>query len=133
MKTERILAAAMLIAGCALALPQAQAQQAGIARTELGRHDLGDAVREVAQVRVDFSPGAAFPRHSHPGVEVAYVLEGTLEYRLEGSPPVTLKAGDSLFIPAGTVHAARNAGSGNAVELATYVIDKGRPSVVIAP
>ena len=46
-------------------------------------------------------------------------------------PPVTLKAGDVLFIPAGTIHAARNVGSGNGAELATYVVDKGKPLVVM--
>ena len=47
--------------------------------------------------------------------------------RLEGKPPVTLKAGDVLFIPAGTIHAAKNVGSGNAAELATYIVEKGKP------
>ena len=93
------------------------------------RHDLPIPGREAVQVRVDFDPGAGFPRHRHPGEEIAYVLEGTVEYRLEGQAPVTLKAGDSLFIPAGTVHAARNVGNGNASELATYIIEKGKPPV----
>ena len=54
-----------------------------------------------------------------------------LEYQLEGKPPVTLKAGDSLFIPAGVVHSAKNVGSGNAAELATYVVEKGKPLVAL--
>ena len=83
-------------------------------------------------MRVDFDPGVAFGKHSHPGAEVAYVLEGTLEYQLEGEPPVTLKAGEALFIPAGTIHAAKNVGSGNAAELATYIVEKGKPLVVLA-
>ena len=70
-------------------------------------------------MRVDFASGVAFPPHSHPGEEIAYVIEGLLEYRLEGRPPVTLSAGEVLFIPAGTVHAAKNVGDGNAAELAT--------------
>jgi quercetin dioxygenase-like cupin family protein len=41
-------------------------------------------------VRVDLAPGAAFPKHTHPGEEVIYVFEGTLEYDVEGKPPVTL-------------------------------------------
>jgi quercetin dioxygenase-like cupin family protein len=72
-----------------------------------------------------------FPKHSHPGEEIVYVIEGLLEYEVEGKPPVTLKAGEVLFIPAGTVHAARNVGSGNAAELATYVVEKGKPLVVL--
>ena len=132
MRTTRIIAA-VLIAASGLAPHLAHAQKPDIGRTELTRRDLGDSVREVIQTRVDFAPGAAFPKHSHPGVEVAYVLAGSLEYQLDGKPPVTLKAGDSLFIPAGTIHSARNVGSGNASELATYVVEKGEPLVVTAP
>jgi quercetin dioxygenase-like cupin family protein len=73
----------------------------------------------------------AFPPHSHPGEEIIYVLQGTLEYRVAGRP-VTLGPGGVLFIPAGTVHSARNIGSGNADELATYIVEKGRPLVVLA-
>jgi quercetin dioxygenase-like cupin family protein len=126
MNTVRIMAVAMLIAAGSLALPAAQAQQAGIKRTDLQRHDLSVPGREVVQVRVDFAPGAAFPRHTHPGEEIINVLEGTLEYEVDGKP-VTLKAGDVLFIPAGTIHAAKNVGSVNAAELATYILEKGKP------
>ena len=85
----------------------------------------------MIQVRVDFASGTAFGKHSHPGEEIAYVLEGTLEYQFEGRPPVTLKVGEAVFIPAGTVHAAKNVGTGNAAELATYVVEKGKPLVVM--
>jgi quercetin dioxygenase-like cupin family protein len=122
---------AVLIAGSGLALHVTHAQQPGIKRTDALRHDLGVPGREVIQVRVDFDPGVAFGKHSHPGAEVAYVLEGTLEYQLEGQPPVTLKAGEALFIPAGTIHAAKNVGTGNAAELATYIVEKGKPLVVL--
>jgi quercetin dioxygenase-like cupin family protein len=121
----------MLIVASVLALHGAQAQQPGIKRTDVQRHDLGIPGREVIQVRVDFAPGVAFPKHSHPGAEVAYVLEGTLEYQFEDRPPVTLKTGEALFIPAGTIHAAKNVGSGNAAELATYIVEKGKPLVVL--
>src|ERR671915_1011305 len=98
---------AVLIAGSGLALHVTHAQQPGIKRTDVLRHDIGVPGREVIQVRVDFDPGVAFGRHSHPGEEIAYVLEGTLEYEVEGRPPMTLKAGEALFIPAGAVHAAK--------------------------
>jgi len=62
---------------------------------------------------------------------VIYVLEGTLEYQLEDRPPVTLKAGDVLFIPAGTVHSARNPGSVAGSELATYIVEKGKPLLTL--
>jgi quercetin dioxygenase-like cupin family protein len=130
MKTKRIMAAAALIVG--LALHTAWAQQPGIKRTDLQRHDLSVPGREVVQVRVDFAPGVGFPRHSHPGEEIVYVIEGLLEYEIEGKPPVTLKAGEVLFIPAGTIHAAKNVGTGNAAELATYIVEKGKPLVALA-
>ena len=131
MKTTRIIAVAVLMVASGLALHAAQVQQAGIKRTDLLRHDLSVPGREVVQVRVDFAPGVAFGKHSHPGEEIAYVLEGSLEYQVEGKPPVTLKAGEALFIPAGTIHAAKNVGSGNGAELATYIVEKGKPLVVM--
>ena len=133
MKTTRMLAVAVLIVASGLALNVAQSQQPGVTRTDLLRHDLSVSGREVIQVRVDFAPGVAFPPHSHPGEEIAYVIEGLLEYRLEGQPPVTLKAGEALFIPAGTIHAAKNVGTGNAAELATYLVEKGKPLVAFGP
>ena len=132
MKTTRIMAVAVLIVGSGLALHVTQAQRRGIKRTDVQRHALGVPGREVIPVRVDFAPGVAFGKHSHPGEEIAYVLEGSLEYEVEGKPPVTLRAGDALFIPAGTIHAAKNVGSGNGAELATYIVEKGKPLVVLA-
>lgn len=134
MTAMRLMTAIALIVGSGLALhAMPAAPPTGITRTDVVRGDLGVAGRDVIQVRVDFAPGAAFGRHSHPGVEVAYVLEGTLEYELDGAPPVTLKAGEALFIPAGTIHAAKNAGAGKGSELATYIVEKGEPLVVLAP
>lgn len=129
MKTVRIVTAALLIAASGLA----QAQLAGTRRVDLQRHDLSAPGREVIQARVEIDPGVTSPRHTHPGEEIIYVLEGSLEYQVDGKPPVTLKAGDVLFIPAGTVHAAKNVGSGNAAELATYVVEKGKPLVTVVP
>jgi quercetin dioxygenase-like cupin family protein len=131
MKGTRLIVVAVLIVGTGVPLHVARSQQTGIKRTDLQRHDLGVPGREVVQVRVDFAPGVAFPKHSHPGEEIVYVIEGVLEYELEGKAPVRLKAGEVLFIPAGTIHAAKNVGSGNGAELATYVVEKGKPLVVL--
>jgi quercetin dioxygenase-like cupin family protein len=125
------VAAAMLIAGCFLTLPAAQAQQ-GIKRTDLQQHDLSIPGREAIQVRVDIAPGVLAPRHTHFGEEIIYVLEGTLLYEVEGKPPVTLQAGDVLFIPAGTIHSAKNIGNVSAAELATYIVEKGKALVTPA-
>jgi quercetin dioxygenase-like cupin family protein len=131
MKTTRIMIVVTLLVGSGFALPGTPAQQAGIKRTDLQRHDLGVPGREVIQVRVEFAPGAAFGRHTHPGEEIVYVIEGSLEYEVEGKPPLTLGAGDVLFIPARTIHAARNVGSTRGAELATYVVEKGKPLLAL--
>ncbi|ANM11171.1 MULTISPECIES: cupin domain-containing protein [unclassified Rhizobium] len=101
-------------------------------RTDLIKSDIDVPGHEAVQVRVDFAPGVLAPKHSHPGEEIAFVLEGTLEYRLEGREPVTLTAGQSLFIPSGVVHSAKNVGNGKASELATYIVRKGEALVVPA-
>jgi quercetin dioxygenase-like cupin family protein len=130
MKTTRIIAVAVLIAGSAWALQVVQAQQAGTKRTDLQRHDLSAPGREVVQVRVDFDPGYASPRHTHPGEEIIYVIEGSLEYEI-GGKTVRAKAGDVLFVPAGTIHAAKNVGSDNGAEIATYIVEKGKPLITL--
>lgn len=131
MTAKAALAAACLLGASAAAPAFAQQLDAnGIGRTELVRHDL-DGGREAIQVRVDFGPGASFPRHTHPGVEMAFVIDGTIEYVVDGKT-VLLKPGQSLFIPPGVVHSAKNAGNGNASELATYLVEKGKPVVVLA-
>jgi quercetin dioxygenase-like cupin family protein len=123
---DKLILAAALITGGAVVIA-AQPRPAGSTRTDLQRHDLSIEGREVLQARVDFAPGAAFPMHKHPGEEIIYVLDGTLQYEVEGSPPVTLNEGDVLFVPADTMHAARNLGSETGAELATYVLEKGKP------
>jgi quercetin dioxygenase-like cupin family protein len=112
---------------------QPKSWQQGLSRTDLVKQDLGAAEREVIQARVDFEPGVTSPRHAHPGVEVAYVISGTFEYQLEGRAPVTLKAGDSLFIPEGVAHIARNVGQDKGSELATYIVKKGEPVLILKP
>jgi len=120
------LAVLLLVVGSGSPLP-AQPRPSGTTRTDLQRHDLSIPNREVWQLRVTFAPGASFPRHKHPGEEIIYVLEGAIEYDVDGKSPVTLKAGDVLFVPYGVVHAAKNIGSVPAAELGTYVVEKGKP------
>ena len=93
MKSTRLMVAAVLNVESALALHTASAQPLDVKRTDLQRHDLSVPGREVVQVRVDFDPGVKAPRHSHPGEEIVYAIEGVMEYQLEGKP-VTLKAGE---------------------------------------
>jgi quercetin dioxygenase-like cupin family protein len=128
MKAMRMVGVAVVIVASSLVLHVTRAQQAGIKRIDLQRHDLSVPGREVVQVIVELEPGVTSARHTHPGEEIVYVLEGApLEYEVEGKPPVTLKPGDVLFIPAGTIHAAKNVGSRKGAELATYIVEKGKP------
>lgn len=112
--------------------PTRQGPQTPVTRIHLQRHDLSLPGREAVQLRVDIAPGASAPRHSHPGEEVIYVLQGALEYQIDGSPPATLRAGGVLFIPSGAIHSARNVGAGTGSEISTYIVAKGEPLVVAA-
>jgi len=132
MKATQIIAAMALVVASGLTVNTASAQQQGVKRTELQRQDLSAPGREVIQVRVDLDPGVTFPLHSHPGEEIIYVLEGEWEYQVEGKGAMRLKAGEVLFIPAGVKHGAKNVGSGKGSELATYIVEKGKPLVVLA-
>jgi quercetin dioxygenase-like cupin family protein len=124
MKATRIFAVAVLVLASGLAV---RSQHAGTKRTDLQRHDLSIPGREVVQVRVDFDAGYVAPKHTHFGEEVVYVIEGTLIYYVEGKPPLTVKAGDVLIIPSGAIHWVKNVGTGNGAELATYIVEKGKP------
>lgn len=133
MKKRTITLFAAIITIISIALPDsASAQFAGASRKDLQRHDLSAPGREVIQAEVGLKPGVKAPRHSHPGEEVIYVLKGQIEYQLDGQPPVIVKAGQVLFIPAGVIHSAKNTGKGEAIELATYIVEKGKQVVVVA-
>jgi quercetin dioxygenase-like cupin family protein len=110
----------------------AATQVPGLKRTDLQQHDLSVPGREVIQNRIDIDPDAPPIRHWHPGEEIIYVLEGTLEYAIDGRPPTTVSAGEALMVPAEAVHAVRNIGGGKAAELATYVVEKDRPLLNLA-
>jgi quercetin dioxygenase-like cupin family protein len=105
-------------------------QAPGIKRTDLQERDLSIPGRMVIQNRVELGPEAPAVRHKHPGEEIIYVLEGTLKYAIDGRPK-PYSAGEALMVPAETVHAVRNVGTGNAAELATYVVEKGKPFLVV--
>jgi len=97
----------------------------------LQRYDLSAPGRELIQVRIDFGSDYVAPRHVHPGEEVVYVLEGTLEYAVDGHVPVRASAGDVLTIPARTPHSVKNLGKSNGAELATYIVEKGKPLILL--
>jgi len=102
-------------------------QVPGITRIDLQEHDLSVAGREVIQNRVQVTPEAPSFKHFHPGEEIIYVLEGELEHQIEGERARTVTAGEALMIPAEAIHAVKGDGS----ELATYVVEKGKPLTTV--
>jgi quercetin dioxygenase-like cupin family protein len=103
------------------------AQQSGFKRTVLQQGDLSMAGHESVAAVAEFQPGGTVGRHTHPGEEVGYILEGTIILEQEGKPSVTLGPGKTFFIPAGTVHNATNRGAAPARVLANYIVEKGKP------
>src|SRR5438552_6153028 len=114
--------AALAVAG-SVAL---DAQQPTITRTTLQQVDLSIPGREVVTVRAEFPAGGTSGRHTHPGDEVTYVIEGTLSLEVEGAAARTVKAGEAFVVPAGRVHNATAQG-GKVVAIANYLIEKGKP------
>ena len=109
------------------------AQQApGITRADLQQDDLSVPGLEMIQNRVEISPEAPPIRHFHYGEEIIYALEGELEYEIEGEGARTVKAGEALMVPAQAVHSVRAVGGRSGAELATYVVEKGKPLITLA-
>ncbi|MBE8728282.1 cupin domain-containing protein [Flavobacterium hungaricum] len=126
-----VVIAIIILGIIAFLVPNQIAAQTGVKRIDLQKHDLSIPGREMIQARIDFEGHSAFGKHFHPGEEVIYVVEGSLEYQIEGEKPVTLKAGEVLFIPAGVVHSAKNNTDSKASELATYIVEKGKPVLTL--
>ena len=112
--------------------PKIVEQAPGLWRTDLQHSDLSVPGRVVIQNRVDFFPDAPAVRHWHPGEEVIFILDGTLEYDIDGQEPLTVSAGEALTVPAETIHSVKNVGGTHAAELATFIVEKDKPFLVLA-
>ena len=125
----------LLLVGIALSIAAGvlMAQNSGLTRTLLTKADISVAGREAVVACVEVAPGARAGRHTHPGDEISYVLEGQVELLIDGQPPRVVKAGEALVIPAGVVHDAHNAGDATVRLLAVYVVEKGKPLATPAP
>ncbi|UTY60865.1 cupin domain-containing protein [Massilia sp. erpn] len=116
------------IGTCLLAFPLiALAQPTGIKRTLVQKADTSIDHREAVVARVELEPGVVAGRHTHPGDEISYVLEGEGELLIDGEPPRKLKAGEAFVIPAGKIHDAKNTGPGTMRLVGVYVVEKGQP------
>ena len=125
-----VVAVALATLGIAAGQP---APQTGFRRIPVQQGDLTVPGREVVQAVAEIQPGAESGRHTHPGEEVAYVLEGTISIDVQGKPAMMKKAGEGFIMPAGTVHNAKNTGTTAAKVLATYIIEKGKPPATPVP
>ena len=133
MKTRSTLIAAVVLASVAFGAQSLGAQTPAMKRTILHKSDLSAPVREVVQAMVELPGGVRSGRHTHPGEEVGYVVEGALVLIVEGRSPATVKAGDTFMVEAGRVHETVNEGPAMAKILATYVVEKGKPLATPAP
>jgi quercetin dioxygenase-like cupin family protein len=130
---NRKLRLTLIAAGLSVAAGALLAQASGLTRTLVGRADVSVPGREAVIARVEVAPGAKAGRHTHPGDEISYVLEGEAQLLIDGQPPRTVKAGESFVIPAGVIHDAHNDGSAPIKLVGVYVVEKGKPLATPAP
>jgi quercetin dioxygenase-like cupin family protein len=129
-KSLLCVAAAIAFAGIDAAI--AQQPPAGIKRTPLQKIEFPEGYTTVTGI-AEIAPGGAAGRHTHPGVETGYLLEGEADLVIDGQPDLHLKAGDSYAIPAGAVHDAMVHGDKPLKVLGIYVVDKTMPFATPAP
>jgi quercetin dioxygenase-like cupin family protein len=118
--------ALLLVLTLAPVLPAA-GQSAGFSRKIILEQDLSTPGKRAAMALIEFAPGAVAPKHTHPGDELIYVLEGSVTLEIDGQPARLMQAGDTFLIPAGAVHLGRNPGGVTARAVSTFVLDKGQP------
>ena len=108
------------------------AQQGGIKRTPLQKAEFPDGYNTVSAI-AEIPAGGSAGRHTHPGIEMGYLLEGEADLLIDGKPGQHLKAGDSYSIPAGAVHDAKVHSDKALKVLGIYVVDKTKPLASPAP
>jgi quercetin dioxygenase-like cupin family protein len=118
--------AAVACAGAALA------QQSGIKRTPLQKVEFPAGFNTITAI-AEIPAGGAAGRHTHPGAETGYVIEGELELLIDGNPPLKVKAGESYQIPEGAVHDAKASGDKPLKVLGVYIVTKDKPLATPAP
>jgi quercetin dioxygenase-like cupin family protein len=129
---KKILLAPILVLALAAFAFTGGAFAQGIKRTPLQKIDFPEGYSTVTAI-AEIPPGGASGRHSHPGIETGYVLDGELELAFDGKPSLKVKAGESYQIPAGEIHDAKAAGDKPLKVLAIYIVDKTKPLASPAP
>lgn len=124
-----VVLAALAITGTAIAqqpAPPITQQGQNIKRIPLQKFDVPGTAYETIIGIAEIAPNVTIGRHTHPGPESGYMVEGEATIFVEGQPPRALKPGDSYLVPPGVVHDARSGPAGAKV-IATYVVEKGKP------
>src|SRR5262249_27177758 len=103
------------------------APSGGVTRNILSQSDGPSPGYTTVLVEAIIEAGVKVGRHTHPGIESAYVLEGGFEVPIEGQPTRNIKVGDGFQIPPNTPHAGGAAVPTKSRLIITYVVEKGRP------
>jgi quercetin dioxygenase-like cupin family protein len=128
-RASRLLVALALAAGAGALFAQAS----GLTRTMVGKADVSVPGREAVVARVEVAPGAKAGRHTHPGDEISYVMDGEVTLLVDGQAPRKVKAGESFVVPGGVVHDAQNEAAVPVKLVGVYVVEKGKPLATPAP
>jgi len=121
----------LLIAG--VSIGTLVSQTPAVQRTIVERADVSAPGREAVIARVEIASGANAGRHTHPGEEISYVIEGEADILIDGQPPRKVKAGEGFVIPNGVKHDARNGAAGVLKLAIVYLVEKGKPIATPAP
>lgn len=116
----------MMCSGIALA-------QATPNRKVVATADISVPGREAILSVSELGGGTLVARHTHPGDEIAYVIEGELQLLVEGQSSRIIRAGEGFVVPGGVVHSAVVVGTTSARIVATHVVEKGKPLRTTAP
>ena len=133
MKRTKIIVLSAITVLASLGAAGLMAQSGSLTRTMVGKFDLSIAGREAVIARVEVAGGGRAGRHTHPGDEISYILEGEATLTIDGERPKVVKAGESFVIPAGVVHDAHNMTGAPLKLIGVYVIEKGKPLASPAP
>jgi len=129
-----VVSGVVLLASAGTAVARQAAQQPSpLKRTLLQTQPLSVAGREGTTALAELIVGGTAPRHTHPGEELGYVLEGTGTLLIDGKPSRELKPGDAFFIPSGAVHSVRNTGTVPWKIVGNYFLEAGKPLATPVP
>jgi quercetin dioxygenase-like cupin family protein len=106
----------------------APAASGGVTRKVLSQVDGPVTGYTTIAMEVTIESGVSIARHTHPGIESTYVMEGSgFELPVEGQPTRIVKAGDAFQIPPETPHAGGKPGETKSRLLVTYIVEKDKP------